>query len=74
MMTLATTSDRLLERVRGEFNEMPGLILTIPQAARLWGVTTPEAQDVLAELVHGGFLARNPRGLYRRRATCPRCS
>jgi DNA-binding IclR family transcriptional regulator len=74
MMTVETTSGRLLERVQAEFNEMPGLILSIPQAARLWGVTTPEAKALLAELTRGGFLARNPRGLYRRRGACPRCS
>ena len=30
----------LVERARGEFLEMPGLRLTIPQAARLWGLDT----------------------------------
>jgi hypothetical protein len=28
----------LVERVRAEFIEMPGLHLTLPQAARLWGL------------------------------------
>ena len=29
---------RLVERVLGEYREMPGLALTIEQARRLWGV------------------------------------
>jgi hypothetical protein len=28
----------LVERVLGEYREMPGLALTIEQARRLWGV------------------------------------
>jgi hypothetical protein len=29
----------LIERVLGEYREMPGLALTIEQARRLWGAT-----------------------------------
>jgi len=45
-------------RVRAEFMEMPGLRLTIPQAARLWGLNQADCHDVINELVHGGFLRR----------------
>jgi hypothetical protein len=58
---------RLLQRMWGEFAEMPGLALTLSQAARLWSVTTPEAKGALTELIDGGFLMRDPRGWYRRR-------
>ena len=43
---------RLVERVLGEYREMPGLALTIEQARRLWGcdaVTCQRIADVLVE-------------------------
>lgn len=62
-----TSSRVLLQRIRAEFLEMPGLTLTLPQAARLWGATALQAEMVLGELVEDGFLARGPHGSYRRR-------
>jgi Fic family protein len=53
---------------------MPGLILTLPQASRLWSVTASQAKAALTELVDGGFLMRDPKDVYRRRGACPRCS
>ncbi len=70
---IATNSSRLPQQVRAEFIEMPGLTLTLPQAARLWGRTASQIEAVLTELTDGGFLLRDPRGCYRRRG-CPRCS
>ena len=64
----------LLQRMRAEFVEMPGLVLTLPQAARLWCLTAPQANAALTALVDGGFLLRDPQGVYRRRGSCPRCS
>jgi hypothetical protein len=46
----------LVERVRGEFNEMPGLQLTIAQAARLWGMDLRACRDVIDALVDTAFL------------------
>ena len=43
---------RLVDRVLGEYREMPGLALTIEQARRLWGcdvVTCQRIVDVLVE-------------------------
>lgn len=43
---------RLVDRVLGEYREMPGLALTIEQAQRLWGcdaVTCRRIADVLVE-------------------------
>jgi hypothetical protein len=37
-------------RVRGEFTEMPGLHLTLPQASRLFSLPTLVAVEVLDEL------------------------
>lgn len=47
---------RVIERVRGEFNEMPGLRLTPEQAARLWGLDTRSCGEVLRALVSSSFL------------------
>ena len=41
----------LVERVRGEFNEMPGLQLTEAQAARLWGLEPTACRRVVEVLV-----------------------
>jgi len=52
----------LLERVRGEFNEMPGLQLTEAQAARLWGLEPTACRRVVDELVGAEFLRWTPSG------------
>jgi len=69
-----TAADQLVQRIRAEFVEMPGLMLTLPQAARLWCLTAPQAQAGLGELVDAGFLVRDSHDVYRRRGACPRCS
>jgi hypothetical protein len=46
----------LLQRVRSEFNEMPGLRLTPAQAARLLGLESHSCQRVLNALVRSAFL------------------
>jgi hypothetical protein len=46
----------LVDRVRGEFNEMPGLRLTRDQAARLWNMDTAACEEVLNRLVASSFL------------------
>jgi hypothetical protein len=46
----------VIERVRGEFNEMPGLRLTPEQAARLWGLDLMACTEVLNRLVAASFL------------------
>ena len=46
----------LAERVRGEFNEMPGLQLTMAQAAKLWGMDQKACRTVIAALVDASFL------------------
>jgi len=46
----------LLQRVRAEFNEMPGLRLTPPQAARLLGLDHMSCDRVIDLLVNSAFL------------------
>jgi hypothetical protein len=52
----------MVERVRGEFNEMPGLQLTEAQAARLWGLEPGACRRVVKELVDSEFLRWTPSG------------
>jgi hypothetical protein len=54
----------LAVRVRGEFTEMPGLRLTLPQAARLLSLPTIVAYDVLDELCQASVLWRSKDGAY----------
>ena len=55
---------RLMRRVRGEFAEMPGLRLTVPQAARLFGIAPDVAHAVLDELRIASVLTCSNRGSY----------
>jgi hypothetical protein len=57
---------RCIDRVRGEYREMPGLSLTPDQAARLWGMERQACQTVLEALVGSGFLRRTSGGGYVR--------
>ena len=53
-------------RIRNEFLEMPGLRLTIRQAARLWGLEPPACEHVIEVLVQSAFLRRTPSGMVTR--------
>jgi hypothetical protein len=59
--------ERLVRRVVSEYQQMPGLRLTVLQARRLFGLDLAACERVLSGLVAIGFLARNSRGLYQRR-------
>jgi hypothetical protein len=58
--------DALLNRMRGEFLEMPGLRLTREQAQRLCGADQALCQQVLDVLVDTSFLCVKPNGAYAR--------
>ncbi len=53
-------------RVRDEFLEMPGLRLTIHQAARLWALEPSACEHVIEVLVQSAFLRRTPGGMVTR--------
>jgi hypothetical protein len=53
---------RLVHRVRNEFIEMPGLQLTLPQAARLWGLDHESSRQVIEALVEAAFLRWTAQG------------
>ena len=73
MLLVRTNPDRrnqrareiLLQRIRGEFEEMPGMCLTRPQAARLFGLTPAVCDRIFAELVRESVLYRAADDLYR---------
>ena len=56
----------LVDRVRSEFLEMPGLRLTLPQAARLWGLDLRSCEAVVDALVRCEFLQRTASGTVAR--------
>src|SRR5687767_3545790 len=45
-----TEKQYMLNRVRGEFLEMPGLRLRVDQAQRLWGLDRPTCEELLKSL------------------------
>ena len=50
----------LVDRARAEFMEMPGLQLTLPQAARLWNLGVDDCRYVIDALTDSGFLRWTP--------------
>jgi DNA-binding IclR family transcriptional regulator len=58
--------EQILERIRGEFLEMPGLALTSPQARRLLGLDEQRCHRLLDRLVEIRFLRRTGTGQYAR--------
>lgn len=57
---------KLVERVRCEFLEMPGLRLTMAQAARLWGLDHLSCEAVVDALIRREFLQRTASGVVAR--------
>jgi hypothetical protein len=58
--------DDVLQRIQGEFIEMPGLRLTAAQAQRLWGLDREVCDRLLGALVEAKFLARTRDGAFVR--------
>jgi hypothetical protein len=46
----------IVDRIREEFREMPGLRLTPAQATRLWGLEQDVCRKVIEALVAAAFL------------------
>jgi predicted transcriptional regulator of viral defense system len=59
-----TVAAAWIERIDGEYREMPGLRLTVAQAARLWGLQAPQCRALLGALVERGRLVETPDGRY----------
>jgi hypothetical protein len=58
----------LAHQIRGEYEEMPCLRLTLPQASRFWNVDVETCRAVLDQLVADGFLVLGRFGYMRPQA------
>ena len=76
-MTMSTSSsasrpvlpvDALLNRIKAEYLDLPGLQLTRWQAQRLWGLEAVQCDALLEALVDAAFLRRMADGSYVRLA------
>ena len=56
------------ERVRAEFEEMPGLTLTMPQASRLFGLEQDVCKTIVERLVTAAYLRYTQTGAVTRAA------
>ena len=50
------THETIARRVRAEFDEMPGLMLTVEQASRLFGLDQTMCRAVVDHLVGASYL------------------
>ena len=63
----ATTGlHEVLQRIEGEYRELPALSVTAPQAQRLWGLDSTTCTFVLTTLIERGVLKRTASGTYVR--------
>jgi hypothetical protein len=58
--------ERLIKRVEDEFNEMPGLRLTLHQATRLWGIERDLCRAIIDRLVEASILRWTAAGAVAR--------
>ena len=62
----AMNADAVAKRIQAEFEEMPGLTLTVSQASRLFGLDREICRDVIDELVRRAYLRRTKTGVITR--------
>ena len=65
-MDARSAIEDVLQRVQGEFLEMPGLRVTEAQARRLWGLDAAMCAALLRALIDGRFLFRTRDGSFMR--------
>lgn len=58
----------LLSQIKGEYRDMPGLCVTLPQACRLWHLDPDTCNSVLSRLVKDRYLKQTRKGLFVRSA------
>jgi hypothetical protein len=56
----------VVDRVRAEFEEMPGMTLTVPQASRLFGLEEALCRRVVDQLVAAAYLRKTDSGTVSR--------
>lgn len=54
------------ERVRAEFEEMPGMTLTMPQASRLFGIEHDVCRTIVERLITASYLRWTTAGTVTR--------
>ena len=59
-------TEQIINAIRGEFDEMPGMTLTLEQFCRLWHLERHEAERVIQSLTKSGFLRRDRGNRYGR--------
>jgi hypothetical protein len=59
--------EAIVRRIVGEFQDMPGLVLSLKQASRLLGVDEAACGRILAALTKSGVLRQNANDYYSRR-------
>jgi hypothetical protein len=60
----ASRHEQILERLRAEYREMPGMRLKLEQVQRLCGIEQPLCKRALEALVEAKFLRLGPDGTY----------
>ena len=63
---MTPTIPLLTARIRREFDEVPGLQLTVAEGVRFWSLDAETCADVLERLLQTGFLVRRADGRYQR--------
>ena len=71
MLVAATPTDLDALRLRHEFLAMPGIIISVPQAARMLGLRSQHAAAILDALARERFLTQTPTGSYQRASASP---
>jgi hypothetical protein len=66
MMGTETSVANWIGLIQGEYEELPGLVLTCPQVRRMYGLDCATCQAAMEELVRCGFLVQRPNGAYGR--------
>jgi hypothetical protein len=59
--------DAVVRRIVAEFEDMPGLVLSLKQASRFLGVDQAACARILASLTQAGVLRRSASEYYSRR-------
>jgi hypothetical protein len=62
LLNAVTVSESLLERIRGDFSENPGLRLTPWQFRQKWSLAPNESRVVMQQLKSAGFLREDTDG------------
>lgn len=57
----------LVQRIQLEFEEAPGLAITVEQGARFWALDTALCERVLTGLQEAGVLVKSVDGHFRQR-------